>query len=349
MNRSIYDAVCGISEEYLTRSEDFEQIKSEFKKSKRKRMNVLSSVCLLLAAAAATVSLGHGGYSKEKTAREEKAVVFRLFENSAAVRDTDVSGANSVFGSYEAMADAYWGDMMHKMSVIVSGRDYHQLPIEEYRAYGLGEEAKESFFGEFIGNITEANETLFADAEYPAMSYEPSLAGAEVYYCAHFNCRAAVIVKTDANCAVFVTSSALAYSSFKEDFEYYGASGGSDVREISVVLSVSDGAVYRTVEEKTVTDRETIASIVKILFELEAEDVPEDPRAPTPHWFTDAMEKYRSGDTKDRAEQIMIAFRFSNGMMMNDIMYLPHVGSGYISGMKELTKEQNEDLRALIA
>ena len=48
MNKSIYDAVSGINEIYLSQSEDFEAIKKEFKKSRAKKIRSFSLICTVL-------------------------------------------------------------------------------------------------------------------------------------------------------------------------------------------------------------------------------------------------------------------------------------------------------------
>ena len=45
-------------------------------------------------------------------------------------------------------------------------------------------------------------------------------------------------------------------------------------------------------------------------------------------------------------EDITLEIRFCNGTVMQNILYQPFIGNGYVDGMKELTPEQNNALRS---
>ncbi len=68
----------------------------------------------------------------------------------------------------------------------------------------------------------------------------------------------------------------------------------------------------------------------------------------TPQWLIDAWDTYKSNPDAYTREDIMLDITFKNGTVLKDISYQPYLGNGYVSGMQELTTEQNATLRSLM-
>ena len=344
MNKTIYDAVSGINENYLEIADDVSKIKNDFRKSKTDKIKIASVFCFLIVAAAVFSFIKFAPGEVTYTApTENEAVIGAKKDKTVLCEFSPFIPASSIYGGmdYDVDTDDYIGDSIREVTVETDGMIYHQLAEDDYEKFGIGKEAYDSDLGDFIGKIVEIKEN---GEKSNVMSPEPSLAGASVYYFTRYTGKAAVIVKSDNNCSVFTVSTLIANSSFKEIFEFYGAKDASDIKDISFTLSEPDGAVYKKTAQKTITDTETINNIVDLLFGLDPEDV----QGKTPEWFTNAMEDFKSGKTGKKEEQITICVRFTNGLMIDNILYLPYIGNGYIDCMKELTTDQNDLLRSLL-
>ena len=159
---------------------------------------------------------------------------------------------------------------------------------------------------------------------------------------------AVVIALKDGYCSPFAVSHWLAYRTFGEICEFYGAEPtDAGIESISYTIAVPENGAYRVSGEKTITDAETIDGICTILSQLTPEDPPVNEKAPTPEWLIDAMQEYRENPERFTAEDIVVTVRFRNGTVMRDILYKPYIGNGYLDNMKELTPRQNAELRAL--
>ena len=94
------------------------------------------------------------------------------------------------------------------------------------------------------------------------------------------------------------------------------------------------------------TDAEAINGICAVLLQLTPEDPPADERFPTPEWYSDAWQAFKDDPGNRVQEDITLEIRFCNGTVMQNILYQPFIGNGYVDGMKELTPEQNNALRS---
>ncbi|MDE6035795.1 MAG: hypothetical protein K2G36_07805 [Ruminococcus sp.] len=134
------------------------------------------------------------------------------------------------------------------------------------------------------------------------------------------------------------------YLSFAETFGYYGAETSADISAISYTINVPENGISVITEQGVISDYETINSIVTILNSLS----PETATSATPQWYIDAWNDYKANPSAYHAESIMIEICLENGTVIKDITYQPFLADGYISGMQELTSEQNTMLRSLL-
>ena len=246
--------------------------------------------------------------------------------------------------------DAYGDDELHLVSVIISGRYYYQLDTSEHPAHNISAVVSDSDFGEYVGRITELYEHDDPSI-YTVSSQEPNLSGADVYYYAPADSSAVIIVKKGEQCSIFVfngmTTATDENSAFAETFKVYGAYSADDIESISFTITVPNGAVYEVAQAGTITDRNRIASIVDILYQLKAENT-SDSASATPQWVIDAWEACRADPSAYTMEDITFDIVFKNGTVLKDITYQPFIGNGYIAGMQELTPEQNIKLKELL-
>ena len=266
----------------------------------------------------------------------------------------DPTSANNYYQNFKATvdpySDAYGEDELHLVSVIISGRYYYQLDTSEHPAHNISAVVSDSDFGEYVGRITELYE-YDDSSKYTVSSQEPNLSGADVYYYAPADSSAVIIVKKGEQCSIFVfngmTTAADENSAFAETFKVYGAYSADDIESISFTITVPNGAVYEVAQAGTITDRNRIASIVDILYQLKAENT-SDSASATPQWVIDAWEACRADPSAYTMEDITFDIVFKNGTVLKDITYQPFIGNGYIAGMQELTPEQNITLKELL-
>lgn len=266
----------------------------------------------------------------------------------------DPTSANNYYQNFKATvdpySDAYGEDELHLVSVIISGRYYYQLDTSEHPAHNISAVVSDSDFGEYVGRITELYEHDDPSI-YTVSSKEPNLSGADVYYYAPADSSAVIIVKKGEQCSIFVfngmTTATDENSTFAETFKVYGAYSADDIESISFTITVPNGAVYEVAQAGTITDRNRIASIVDILYQLKAENT-SDSASATPQWVVDAWEACRADPSAYTMEDITFDIVFKNGTVLKDIIYQPFIGNGYIAGMQELTLEQNNALKELL-
>lgn len=266
----------------------------------------------------------------------------------------DPTSANNYYQNFKATvdpySDAYGEDELHLVSVIISGRYYYQLDTSEHPAHNISAVVSDSDFGEYIGRITELCE-YDDSSKYTVSSQEPNLSGADVFYYAPADSSAVIIVKKGEQCSIFVfngmTTTTDENSAFAETFKVYGAYSADDIESISFTITVPNGAVYEVAQAGTITDRNRIASIVDILYQLKAENT-SDSASATPQWVVDAWEACRADPSAYTMEDITFDIVFKNGTVLKDIIYQPFIGNGYIAGMQELTPEQNITLKELL-
>ena len=266
----------------------------------------------------------------------------------------DPTSANNYYQNFKATvdpySDAYGEDELHLVSVIISGRYYYQLDTSEHPAHNISAVVSDSDFGEYVGRITELCE-YDDSSKYTVSSQEPNLSGADVFYYAPADSSAVIIVKKGEQCSIFVfngmTTATDENSAFAETFKVYGAYSADDIESISFTITVPNGAVYEVAQAGTITDRNRIASIVDILYQLKAENT-SDSASATPQWVVDAWEACRADPSAYTMEDITFDIVFKNGTVLKDIIYQPFIGNGYIAGMQELTLEQNITLKELL-
>lgn len=274
--------------------------------------------------------------------------------------DTDNSAPTVVSGYYFQKfeltvapdSDAYGAEEEPFVSIIVSEHSYQQLDTSEYSAYHIEPEISENDFGEYIGTIVELFE-YDNPSDYTVSSKEPNLAGAEVYYYAPANSQAVIIVKKNEQCSIFVFNGMSAslnsnISVFDETFRYYSENSAEDIQNISFSVATLNGSIFEITSQGTIIDRNTIQSIVAILYQLTPEPNSSDLLSATPQWLLDAWDAYRANPDAYIREDIMLDITFNNGTVLKDISYQPYIGNGYVSGMQELTPEQNTALRNLL-
>ena len=251
--------------------------------------------------------------------------------------------------TFDPDADEYGIDELPYVDVIISGISYSQLDPVEYNDYRISGEIKDDDFGEFLGIVTEI--FPYNVDEYPVMSQEPNLAGAEVFYYAPSHSKAIVIAKKDNQCSIFAVSHQLTYApncylSFEECFRFFGY---NDIGEIESISYHVDNLDSGETIDRTIKDFDTIKEITSLLFKLNpqtSDDLSGD--SVTPQWYIDGWENYRSNPEAYVRKDFVIDIRFANGTVLKEITYQPFIGNGYVSGMRELTNEQNSKLCSLL-
>ena len=265
----------------------------------------------------------------------------------------EIESSDYYYKMFDATADpysdAYGEDELSIVSIVISGNYYYQLDSTEHPVHNIAPVISDSDFGKYIGTVVELFE-CDDPAKYTVSSKEPMLSGAEVYYYAPADSPSVIIVKKGDQCSIFVfngMAAALDNSSvFAETFSFYGADSADDIESISFSIAAPNGAVMEITSQGTITDRDKINAIVDILYQLQSEKS-DDPLSATPQWLIDAWDAYRADPDAYIREDIMFDITFKNGTVLKDISYQPYIGNGYISGMQELTPEQNAALKAL--
>ncbi|MBR1764196.1 MAG: hypothetical protein IJ746_02270 [Ruminococcus sp.] len=337
MNKIImmYDALAGIDESYILAA-----LKYPEAAAKRKRRLGLGLAAACAGAAVAVFPLVNDRKAAKPEARPESTGTATAYIRERAESTPDVPPAAAPGWAYVRFestlikeGDAYSEEQLPEVTLIYEDRYYRQLATERAAELGIGESLPEEAFGAPIGTVTEIDT---GSTDLPLASQEPTLAGAEVFLYAPADCPAMVIVRQGGACGIFEYTELR--GSFRESFAFFGASGPEDIESVS--YTVSDE------EEGRLTDPESLGQLWQLLCSLEPEPEPADPRAPTPQWYIDAWEAYRAAPTAPR-EDILLTFNFKNGTRLAEVLYQPYIGDGCVSGMQELTPEQNSALRGL--
>ncbi len=372
---ALYAAIAGIDEAYLSDSEDVKKIKADFRKERIIRRSLSVSFCAVIVAFVCVIGtknvlrvtppMTNSTAPTDAVATSLNSISSPLpTENTINNTTPPTSGSDTsapmseqseqpnaapyalipFSASIDPNADAYGEDEIHEVSLTVYGIRYEQLTEDEYRRYGISQPLPESALGESVGTVVESFPNQEPNPE--VCSPDPSLAGAEVYYYAQTGGKAVVIAKKDGRCSPFAVSH-WGVRSFADACAFFGADpSASGIESISYTVAVPENGGYRVSEEKTIADAEAVDEICKVLLQLTPED-PTDGASATPGWFIDAMQAYKDYPGEAAAEDIVMTVRFRNGTVMRDILYKPYIGNGYLDNMKELTPEQNAELRAL--
>ena len=334
----IYTAVAGIDEAYLADTENMAEIKAENLRTKKKQRSVMIGVCVcflfIFGIVGATKSI-----DPQKT------------EPKANLTDPPAEGGQHRILPFAAKndpdADAYGEDEIHQVRLSVQGIRYEQLSVEEIAQYGISESIPDSAFGAQIGTVVESFPGQESNAA--VSSPEPSLAGAQVFFYGTANGSAVLIAEKDGKCGLFAMLQWPAYLSFKESCAFFGAEPSAEgIESVAYTIQTETENNGGEAVTGTLTETDEINALCAALLQLTPEDPPEDERAPTPKWYTEAWEAYKANPEGRVREDITLEIRFYNGCRMKNILYQPFLGSGYFDNMKALTPEQNETLRGLL-
>lgn len=339
MNGNIlYTAVSGIDEAYLADTENMAGIKAENVKARKRKQSLLVGVCACLLFVLGVIGVTkltdpqktdpHPNHTDPPAADGQHMIL-----PFAAKNDPD--------------ADAFGEDEIHQVYLSVQGIRYEQLNAGELAQYGISESIPDSAFGASVGTVVESFPGQ--ETKAPVSSPEPSLVGAQVFYYGTANGSAVLIAEKDEYCGVFAVSQWPAYRSFQESCAFFGAVPSAEgIESISYTIKTLAEDNNFVTTEGILSDTDTINAVCAVLQQLTPEEPPEDERAPTPKWYSDAWQSYKENPDGRVREDITLEIRFRNGCRMTEIVYQPFIGNGYVDGMKELTPEQNENLRGLL-
>ena len=336
-NHVLYAAVSGIDENYIADAEKIPEIKAEFRRERKRKSAAVIGIC-----ACFIVIVG-------------MLVITKLFDPQINTPGTVRPSSPADQSTYtltpftaknDPNVDAYGEEELHEVRVTVSGVTYHQLTAEDYESYLIPEAITEESFGEYIGNVVESFPQ--EETQAPVTSPEPALTNAALYYYAPVNCKAVVIAEKNRQCSVFVVSEWGQYQTFRDACAFYGAEASDvGIESISYTVQTAEESEYRITAQGTLTDADTINNVCAVLLQLTPEDPPADERFPTPQWYSDAWQAYKDNPGSRVREDITLEIRFRNGTFMQNILYQPFIGDGYVNGMQELTPKQNDTLRGL--
>ncbi|MBR5424315.1 MAG: hypothetical protein IK108_09920 [Clostridia bacterium] len=339
MNGNIlYTAVSGIDEAYLADTEDMAGIKAENVKARKRKQSLLVGVCTCL-----LFVLGVIGVTKLTDPQKTDP-----HPNHTDPPAADGQHMILPFAAKNAPdADAFGEDEIHQVYLSVQGIRYEQLNAGELAHYGISESIPDSAFGASVGTVVESFPNQ--ETKAPVSSPEPSLAGAQVFYYGTANGSAVLIAEKGGHCSVFSVSQWPAYSSFRESCAFFGAVPSAEgIESISYTIKTLAEDNNFVTTEGILSDTDAINAVCAVLQQLTPEEPPEDERAPTPEWYADAWQRYKENPDGRVREDITLKIRFRNGCRMTEIVYQPFIGNGYVDGMKELTPEQNKNLRGLL-
>ncbi|MBO4876620.1 MAG: hypothetical protein J5501_01285 [Ruminococcus sp.] len=245
--------------------------------------------------------------------------------------------------------DSYHEDEEHHVDIRTAEGFYRQLSTGEYAAQGIKSDISVTDFGGYIGKVAEVAST----SEYHgggAESQAPSLTGADVYYYAPAgNNKAFIIVRKNDQCSIFIADNIQSSSGFKKGMAFFGVEDSGDIQSIECRIMVPDNGLMAVLKEETITDPGRIKAVYDILCELIPEDYSKLPEhIGTPPWLTAAYEAYRNDPNAPQRTDHSITIKLKDGTVLEDILYQPYIGNGYVQGMEELTPEQNAALRELV-
>ena len=246
-------------------------------------------------------------------------------------------------------ADSYGDDEIHHVDIRTAEGFYRQLSTGEYAAQGIKSDISVTDFGGYIGKVAEVAST----SEYHgggAESQAPSLTGADVYYYAPAgNNKAFIIVRKEDQCSIFIADNIQSSSGFRKGMAFFGVEDSGDIQSIEYRIMVPDNGLMAVSKEETITAPDRIKAVYDILCELVPEDYSKLPdHIGTPPWLTAAYEAYRNDPNAPQRTDHSITIKLKDGTVLEDILYQPYIGNGYVQGMEELTPEQNAALRELV-
>ena len=335
----IYAAVSGIDEKYLSDAENLTRIKSDFRRAGRIKISFAAGICAGFFALACVIGA-------VKTRRPEIPLSSHTPTEDAQKENRNAFSVVPFPASVDPDADAYGEDQLHEVSLTVRGVEYHQLKEEDSRLYGLPTSIPADELGEPAGTVIESFPNREPDGD--VSSPEPSLVGAEVYYYAPTGGKAVVIAVKDGLCSPFAVWTWGADQTFREVCAFFGAEASDrGIERISYRIGKTEPGGYRVGVERTVSDARTVNGICEVLLQLSPEKSDGADASATPQWFIDAMQAYKDDPERFDAEDIVFTVYFRNGTMLRDILYKPYIGNGYVDNMRELTPEQNAELRSM--
>lgn len=267
-------------------------------------------------------------------------------------QNSDITSVKSFYKPFSATidpnADSFSEDELHHIDIRTSFGFYRQLTLDEYTSNDISSTVNTTDFGEFIGNVIEVS-----DYDYhgnAAESQEPALAGAEVYYYApKGNNKAFIIVKQNNQCSIFISDSINTSEGYKAGLSFFNVQSAKDIESIEYQKYVPGNDEMLISEQNVITDENGVSAIYNLICQLKPEDYSNLPKyAATPQWYIDAWEIYKSDSGVSAREDYSIIITLKDGTVLQEILYQPYLGNGYIEGMQELTPEQNDALKSLL-
>ena len=317
-NKKVDMALANLNEGYITQSCDFDGVKSQFEKSKRQKIKIVSAFCACLvicASAFAAFALFKGGDKLADTPQTENSVYnIALFE-----------------GTITEGVDSFGADEIHSVGLYVDGNAYYkQVDVQSLTEYALPTQVNEADLEE-IGKVKELTEENGWDATLFAVSAkEPNLKDATVYYYKSEESKAVIVARKDGKCSFFLLSnlcSLLSEAYFKDYFELFGVKGAEDISEIIVYewFGEYDESNTAIIKEKSVTDGESIKALYGILVGKDsAEDI---------------------GTSSNYGYSCSFTIKLKNGKILDngghEFVYSPYHGTGGIDYKGAITAEEN--------
>ena len=267
-------------------------------------------------------------------------------------QNSDITSVKSFYKPFSATidpnADSFSEDELHHIDIRTSFGFYRQLTLDEYTSNDISSTVSTMDFGEFIGNVIEVS-----DYDYhgnAAESQEPTLVGAEVYYYApKGNNKAFIIVKQNNQCSIFISDSINTSEGYKAGLLFFNVQSAKDIESIEYQKYVPSNDEMLISEQNVITDENEVSAIYDLICQLKPEDYSNLPKyAATPQWYIDAWENYKSDSGVSAREDYSIIITLKDGTVLQEILYQPYLGNGYIEGMQELTPEQNNALKSLL-
>lgn len=245
-------------------------------------------------------------------------------------------------------SDSFGDDELHHMDICTADGFYHQVGLEEYPANGISLAVSLSDFGGYIGKIVEVGNSDYHGNGVE--SQEPTLAGADAYYYAPAGKnKAYIIVKQGNQCSMFVSDNINISSGFKNGFSFFDVQSAADIQRVDYQIKVPQNGRMVTSVENTITDAATIQILYDLLCELTPEDYSKLPaHIGTPQWLVDAWEAYRNSANPPVQEDYSIQITLKDGTTLQQILFQPFIGNGYVDCMEELTAEQCEALKYIL-
>ena len=317
-NKKVDMALANLDEAYITQSCDFDGVKTQFKKSKTKKIKIASAFCACLvicASAFAAFALFKDGDKPSDAPQTENGVYnIALFE-----------------GTITEGVDSFGADEIHSVGLYVDGNAYYkQVDVQSLTEYALPAQVDEADLEEIgkVKELTEENgwdETLF-----DVSAKEPNLKGATAYYYKSEESKAVIVALKDGKCSFFLLSNLCNRQSeayFKDYFELFGVKGAEDISEIVVYEWVGEYDESNTaiIKEKSVTDGENIKALYGVLVGKDsAEDI---------------------GKSSNYGYSCAFTIKLKNGKLLDNgghkFAYSPYHGTGGVDYKGAITAEEN--------